>query len=123
MKVTTSEHKITPFGGFNFCFKLLRDIGIPKLIDTHLGNRVKYVGFDYSEIFMNHLAIFLNGGDATEDINDHLREHLLQVKGCRYAVPTPFFEVSRNCQLPLKKSPAPVESLMGSILIFILMIL
>lgn len=80
MKITTFKDKITPFGGFNFCFKLLKDIGIPNLIDTHLGNRVKYVGFDYSEIFMNHLAIFLNGGDATEDINDHLREHLRQVK-------------------------------------------
>jgi hypothetical protein len=42
MKITTSEEKITPFGGFNFCFKLLKDAGIPKLIDTHLGSRVKY---------------------------------------------------------------------------------
>lgn len=80
MKITTSEEKITPFGGFNFCIKLLKDARIPNLIDTHLGSRVKYAGFDYSEIFMNHLAIFLNGGDATEDINEHLRDHLKEVR-------------------------------------------
>lgn len=81
MKITTSEDKITPFGGFNFCFELLKDSGVPKLIDAHLGERVKYVGFDYSDIFMNHMAIFLHGGDATEDVNDHLRDHLKEVRG------------------------------------------
>lgn len=81
MKITTSPHKITPFGGFNFCFKLLQDAGIPTLIDTCLGRRVKYVGFDYSSICLNHLAVFFHGGDATEDINEHLRDHLKQVRG------------------------------------------
>ncbi len=81
MKITTSKEKITPFGGFNFCYQLLNDSGISELVDTHLGSRVKYVGFDYSEIFMNHLAIFLNGGDCTEDINEHLRDHLKEVRG------------------------------------------
>lgn len=81
MKITTSNDKITPFGGFNFCFSILQNLKIPSLIDNHLGNRVKRVGFEYSDIFMNHLAIFLNGGDATEDINEHLRDHLGEVRG------------------------------------------
>lgn len=81
MKITTSNEKITPFGGFNFCYQLLNDSGISELIDTHLGSRVKNMGFDYSEIFMNHLAIFLNGGDCAEDINEHLRDHLKEVRG------------------------------------------
>lgn len=81
MKITTSTEKITPFGGFNFCYKLLTDTGIPDLIDEHLGRRVKYVGFTYAEIFMNHLAIFLHGGDCTEDIQEHLGDHLMKVGG------------------------------------------
>jgi len=89
MKITTSKEKITPFSRFNFCYQLLNDSGISKLIDTHLGSRVKNVGFDYSEIFMTHLAIFHNGGDCAEDINKHLRDHLKDVRGlfsvyCRY---------------------------------------
>lgn len=80
MKITHSTEKITPFGGFNFCHKLLCDTGIPTLIDNELGKRIKLFGFDYSDIFMNHLAIFLNGGDCTEDINLHLRDHLSTVR-------------------------------------------
>jgi hypothetical protein len=83
MKVTNSPEKITPFAGFNFCHKLFNECGIPQLIDEQLGKRVKTFGFDYSEIFSNHLAIFLHGGDCTEDINEHLREHLRSVKGFR----------------------------------------
>lgn len=81
MKITTSNEKITPFGGFNFCHELLTDIQIPELIDSQLGKRVKYAGFGYSDIFMNHFAIFLNGGDCTEDIQEHLGSHLRQVRG------------------------------------------
>lgn len=80
MKITNSEEKITPFGGFNFCNKLFNDCGIPQLIDSQLGKRVETVGFDYSDIFSNHLAVFLHGGDCTEDINEHLRGHLQSVK-------------------------------------------
>lgn len=87
MKVTKSNEKIIPFGGFNFCFKLLKDTGIPQLIDNHLGQRVKYVGFNYSEIFMNHLAIFLNGGDCTEDIQEHLCSHLKEIRGLSVCSP------------------------------------
>lgn len=81
MKITTSPEKISPFGGFNFCYKLLDDTGIRGLIDSHLGLRVKQAGFSYSDIFMNHLAIYLNGGDCTEDIHEHLGGHLRQIRG------------------------------------------
>jgi len=83
MKITNSTEKITPFGGFNFVFKSFNDAGLPSLIDNHLGIRSKHFGFSYSDIFTNHLAIFLNGGDCTEDINEHLRGHLQLVKGMR----------------------------------------
>ncbi len=81
MKITHSDKNITPFGGFNFCHDLLCKSGIPNLVDNYLGKRVKYAGFDYSDILSNHLAVFFNGGDCTEDINEHLRGHLKQVRG------------------------------------------
>jgi hypothetical protein len=80
MKVTKSLEKINPFGGFNFCVKLLKDIGIPALFDRELGSRGKKAEFKYSDILQSHLAIYLNGGDCTEDINEHLRGHLSTVK-------------------------------------------
>jgi len=51
MKITTSERKINPFRGFNFYIDLLEQEGIPRLIDQHLGKRVRYSGFDYSEFY------------------------------------------------------------------------
>jgi len=81
MKITQSNKNISPFGGFNFCYNLFQKIGIPELIDQHLGKRVALAGFDYSDIFTNHMAIFMHGGDCTEDVNDHLRDVLKQVRG------------------------------------------
>lgn len=80
MKITYSDEKITAFGGFNFCHDLLNTSGIYNLIDNHLGQRVKTVGFNYSDVLANHFAIFLNGGDCTEDINTHLRDSLKKIK-------------------------------------------
>ena len=81
MKITTSKSVVNPFGGFNFCIELLQKEGIPQLIDQHLGKRVLYAGFDYSQILLNQLAVYFTGGDCAEDINEHLRPHLKQVKG------------------------------------------
>lgn len=79
MKVTNSTEKITPFGGFNFVFNSFKNSGLPELIDNQLGVRALRGGFSYSDIFANHMAIFFNGGDCTEDINVHLRDALEQV--------------------------------------------
>jgi len=81
MKISNSKEEINPFGGLNFCIDLLNKSGIPNLIDSHLGKRVKLVGFDYSEIMLNQLSVYLTGGDCAEDINEHLRDHLKKVKG------------------------------------------
>lgn len=87
MKITKSAEKITPFGGFNFVFRSFNESGLAGLIDKSLGMRVKTSGFSYSDIFTNHLAIFFNGGDCTEDVNEHLREHLHNVRDMRVCSP------------------------------------
>jgi len=83
MKITNSSEKINPFGGFNFCVKLLKDNGIPSLFDKVLGSRGESAIYNYSDILQSHLAIYLHGGDCTEDINEHLREHLQSVRGLK----------------------------------------
>ena len=72
MHITKSSEKITPFGGFNFCLERFHKCGLARLIDRHLGQRTQTVGFSYSDIFANQMAIFFNGGDCAEDINEHL---------------------------------------------------
>lgn len=81
MHSTKSSEKITPFGGFNFCFERFHQSGLAGLMDRHLGPRVETVGFSYSEIIANQLGIFLTGGDCAEDLNEHLRGPLGQVRG------------------------------------------
>jgi uncharacterized protein Veg len=87
MKITKSAEKITPFGGFNFVFRSFKESGLVDLIDKSLGMRVKANGFSYSDIFTNHLAIFFNGGDCTEDVNEHLGEHLRNIRGMQVCSP------------------------------------
>ncbi|MEM6814206.1 MAG: hypothetical protein AAF600_07385 [Bacteroidota bacterium] len=53
-----SESKINPFGSFNFCIDLLEKGGIPRLMDQHLGKRILYVGFDYSQILLNQRTVY-----------------------------------------------------------------
>jgi len=81
MKIIKSAEKIIPFAGFNFCFKSFHQSGLAGLIDRHLGQRVKTVGFSYSDIMGNQMGIFLTGGDCAEDINEHLRGPLGQIRG------------------------------------------
>ena len=123
MKVTTSQEKITPFGGFNFCYKLLVDTGIPELIDAHLGARVKYAGFDYSEIFMNQFAVFLNGGDCAEDIQAHLGHHLKQVRSFSVCSADTILRGIKELASPVKQVTSesgvdPAIPILGGVLFF-----
>ncbi len=77
----TSSEKITPFGGFNYCFERFHQSGLAGLIDRHFGPRVKTAGLSCSEIMAKQLRIFLTGGDCSEDLNEHHRGPLGQVRG------------------------------------------
>lgn len=57
------------------------DCGLAGLIDRHLGKRVQTAGFSYSEILANQMAVFFNGGDCAEDINEHLGGAARHIKG------------------------------------------
>lgn len=54
--------------------------GLARLIDRHLGQRVYTVGFSYSDLIANQMAVLFNGGDCAEDLAEHLRGPLAPVK-------------------------------------------
>lgn len=87
MHITKSAEKITPFGGLNFCLSNFADSGLAELIDRHLGPRVRTVGFSYSDIIANQLSVFFAGGECAEDLSEHLRGPLSQMKGLQVCSP------------------------------------
>lgn len=103
MKIIQSADKINPFGGINFVIDQLNKVGVGSLIDSELGRRVKLIGFQYSEIFYNHMSLFLTGGQCAEDINEHLREHLQQVPGLHVCSADTILRGARELSTPVEE--------------------
>jgi len=81
MKIQNFKTSVNPFSGNSLVNHHFNKVGMSHLIDNELGARVKYVGYQYSEIFRNLTNIYLSGGDVIEDINTHFREHLKSIPG------------------------------------------
>jgi len=81
MKIQNFKTAVNPFSGNSLVNYHFDKSGMSQLIDNELGVRVKYVGYQYSEIFRNLTNVFLSGGDAIEDINSHFREYLKSIPG------------------------------------------
>jgi hypothetical protein len=79
IKVQKLQGKVSPFAGISFINFLFNKSGLSDLIDNELGLRVKYSGYQYSEIIRNLSNVFISGGDCIEDINTHLRDHLTSI--------------------------------------------
>lgn len=81
------DSKVTPFGGLHLVHKQLRAKKFAQFIDDQLGNRVRTVGYNYSELFLTRIYATLCGGSATEDVN-HIRENTLEQLYC-FKAPSP----------------------------------
>jgi hypothetical protein len=79
MKIQNFKTTVNPFSGNSLVNHYFNKSGMSQLIDNELGDRVKYVGYQYSEIFRNLTNVFLSGGDAIEDINTHFGAHLKSI--------------------------------------------
>ena len=79
MKIQNFKTSVSPFSGNSIVNYHFNKSGISELIDNELGIRVKHSGYQYSEIFRNLTNVYLSGGDAIEDINNHFREHLKSI--------------------------------------------
>lgn len=81
MKITYSTDKINSFGGINFANSIIDKASVYQAIDTTLGKRGIYATYSYSDLFRSYLLMALCGGGCAEDITEHLRGELVQVKG------------------------------------------
>lgn len=81
MKVQKIVSDVSPFSGISFVNNEFNNVGMTQLIDKELGTRVKLVGFSYSDIIRNLTNVFFSGGSCAEDIQTHLRKHLISIPG------------------------------------------
>ena len=67
--------KLTPFGGI---FPIMEqfDAFLAQTIDSTLGMRCKWYGYQYSEILRSLMCVYLCGGSCVEDVTTHLMRHL-----------------------------------------------
>ena len=67
--------KLTPFGGIFLIMEQL-DAFLAQTIDSTLGMRCKWYGYQYSEILRSLMCVYLCGGSCVEDVTTHLMRHL-----------------------------------------------
>ena len=74
-KVQIKSEKLTPFGGI---FPIMEqfDALLAQTIDSTLGMRCKWYGYQYSEILRPLMCVYLYGGSCVEDVTTHLMRHL-----------------------------------------------
>jgi hypothetical protein len=75
MEIQNFKTKVSGLAGISLVNHYFNKVGLSELIDNELGMHVKYVGYQYSEIFRNLANVFLSGVDVIKDINTHFREH------------------------------------------------
>ena len=80
IKIQKTPQTVTPFAGISFVNDAFFKCGLSALIDRQLGLR-NLTGYQYSDIIRAWFDIFLCGGDAAEDIQQHLRATLEQIPG------------------------------------------
>ncbi len=79
IKVQNYKKSVSPFSGISFVNESFNKIGLSNLIDSELGQRVKFTGYSYSEIIRNLTNVFLSGGNVIEDVSSHLGTHLKEI--------------------------------------------
>ena len=75
------DSNVTPFGGIHLLHQKLISENTLQFIDNELGQRVKTVGFSYSDIILSRIYTAFCGGNATEDVNYIKVDTLKPLKG------------------------------------------
>ena len=74
-KIQIKSENLTPFGGI-FPGMEQFDSGLSSVIDSTLGLRCKFYGYQYSEIIRSLMSVYFCGGSCIEDVTTHLMKHL-----------------------------------------------
>ena len=75
-KIAIKSENITPYGGIFYVMGEFKRTRIGNLVDSRLGKRCSYYGFQYSDILLALFSIYLCGGDHFEDITTVLGKYL-----------------------------------------------
>jgi len=80
MKYTYSQETVNAFGGINFADEIFSNASIYSHIDEKLGSRRAGTQYSYSDLFRTYLLLVLCGGECAEDVTEHLKAELNQVR-------------------------------------------
>lgn len=81
MQVTYSNSDIKIFGGLNFVDYIINNHAIYETTTQVLGNRGDRAEYSYADMLRTLLSLVICGGECAEDITQHLRTELQQLKG------------------------------------------
>lgn len=101
------QKTINHFGGINFVIGAMEKKKIPKLIDKHLGKRVKQATYAFSDITLGWIYSMLCGAKRIEDVNLY-REELNTIPKSKFCSPDRIADIMKsfsteNNIFPLKK--------------------
>jgi hypothetical protein len=74
MKIQHSK-TISSFGGINFVFAYLKELGTGAFFDSHLPSLATQSSYAWSDIINSLLSVYFCGGDHIEDLHTHLKPH------------------------------------------------
>lgn len=74
MKIQKS-YEISAFGGINFVFNYLDQVGFDKSLASHLPELQAQSTYSWKDITYSLLSVFMCGGDCIEDLQTHLKCH------------------------------------------------
>lgn len=76
MKIVKSKQNINPFGGINFVFETLDELGIDKILEADLPELSPQCKYKWKDLLYSFWSIYLCGGSHIEDISGNLKHHL-----------------------------------------------
>lgn len=74
MKIQKS-YEISAFGGMNFVFNYLDQLGIDKIFTSYLPKLQAQSTYTWKDITYSLLSVYMCGGDCIEDLHTHLKCH------------------------------------------------
>lgn len=81
MKITYSNENINSFGGINLADEIIGNTCVYQIINEELGERGAKATYSYADLVRSYFLMTLCGGECAEDITEHLRKELQQIKG------------------------------------------
>ena len=100
MKIVKSKQTINPFGGINFVFETLDDLGINKILEADLPVLPTQCKYNWKDLLYSFWSIYLCGGSHIEDIDGNLKHHLKNNPFIKVPSPDRILDRFKSLSLP-----------------------